>query len=109
MSKLNRAQKDYIIDLLLNDQELPIDFKHLLFPPDRQEYELVYANKEREEDIIAETMAVPLQPIRSFGKNGSWHNKLIFGDNLQALKSLLQLKRSGKIVNEDGSHGIRMV
>ena len=42
------------------------------------------------EDILANTMAVPLQPIKTFGKNGKrWTNKLIFGDNLQAMKSLL--------------------
>jgi hypothetical protein len=109
MSKLNRAQKDYIIELLLKDQELPINFKHMLFPPDRQEYELVYANKEREEDVIAETMGVPLQPIRSFGQNGDWHNKLIFGDNLQAMKTLLQLKEQGKFINSDGSKGIKTI
>jgi len=56
MSKLNRAQKDYIIELLLKDQKLPIEFKHILFPPDRQEYELVDVNKETEEDLINETM-----------------------------------------------------
>ncbi|MCG2757275.1 MAG: site-specific DNA-methyltransferase [Desulfobacteraceae bacterium] len=50
----------------------------------------MYAGKEREEDILADTMAVPLQPIKTFGKNGDdWTNKLIFGDNLQVMKSLL--------------------
>jgi hypothetical protein len=34
-------------------------------------------------------MAVPLQAVRTFGKNGDgWHNMLIFGDNLQVLKRL---------------------
>jgi site-specific DNA-methyltransferase (adenine-specific)/adenine-specific DNA-methyltransferase len=65
-------------------------YKHILFPPERKEYELVYAGKDREEDILADTMAVPLQPIKTFGKNGNgWNNKLIFGDNLQVMKSLL--------------------
>jgi len=50
----------------------------------------VYAGKEREEDILADTMAVPLQPIKTFGTNGGgWTNKMIFGDNLQVMKSLL--------------------
>jgi len=46
----------------------------------KKEYELVYDGKEREEDIIAETMSVPLQPVKTFGKNGEngWTNKLIF-------------------------------
>ena len=32
-----------------------------MFPPEEREYELVYHGKEREEDIIANTLAVPLQ------------------------------------------------
>jgi len=56
----------------------------------KREYELVYAGKQREEDILADTMAAPLQPIKTFGENGGgWTNKLIFGDNLQVMKSLL--------------------
>lgn len=57
MSKLNKAQKDYIIELLLKDQELPIEFKQILFPPYRQAYDLVSENIETEEDLIDETMA----------------------------------------------------
>ena len=60
MADLTSAQRKYIIKLLQNVKELPLDYKHLLFPPERQEYELVYADKDREEDILAETMAVPL-------------------------------------------------
>ncbi len=88
MAKLTDTQRQYIIELLEKGENLPLDYKHLLFPPERQEYELVYAGKEREEDILAETMAVPLQPIRTSGGNGDgWHNMLIFGDNLQAMIS----------------------
>jgi site-specific DNA-methyltransferase (adenine-specific)/adenine-specific DNA-methyltransferase len=55
-------------------------------------------------------LAVPLQPLRIFNKNGGdWHNKLIFGDNLQAMKSLLDLKRKGQLVNADGTSGVRLV
>lgn len=59
----------------------------MLFPPERQEYELAYTGKEREEDILAETMAVPLQPVKTFGNGGEdeRHNLFIFGDNLQAM------------------------
>jgi len=32
-----------------------------------KEYELTYDGKEREEDILADTMAVPLQPVKTFG------------------------------------------
>ena len=46
-------------------------------------------------------MAVPLQPIKTFGdgKEGGWRNMLILGDNVQAMKTLLRWKE------EDGSIG----
>ena len=54
-----------------------------------QEMELVYGFKEREEDIISNTMASPMQILVEFGKaENGWQNRLIFGDNLQALKSM---------------------
>lgn len=90
MSNLSKKERKRIIEILQKGDEVPADYKHILFPPEKKEYELVYANKEREEDVLANTMAVPLQPIKTFGKNGKgWTNKLIFGDNLQAMKSLL--------------------
>ena len=90
MAKLNERDRERIIELVEKGEELPLDYKHVLFPPEKKEYELVYAGKEREENILANTMAVPLQPIKTFGKNsGDWANKLIFGDNLQVMKSLL--------------------
>jgi len=90
VATLNEREKERIIELLEKGEDLPLDYKYILFPPEKKEYELVYAGKEREEDILADTMAVPLQPIRTFGTNGNgWTNKLIFGDNLQVMKSLL--------------------
>ncbi|MBO1225442.1 MAG: site-specific DNA-methyltransferase [Candidatus Scalindua sediminis] len=90
MAKLPKKDLKRIIEILNSGEELPVDYKHILFPPEKKEYELVYAKKEREEDIIANAMAVPLQPIKTFGKNGNdWTNKLVFGDNLQVMKSLL--------------------
>ena len=109
MSQLTNAQCQHVIELLERGDDLPLDYKHLLFPPERREYELVYAGKEREEDILAETMAVPLQPIRSFGGDGAdWHNMLIFGDNLQAMKTLLRMKEAGELVNADGTWGVKL-
>jgi len=74
----------------------------------------VYHGKEREEDILANTLAVPLQPVRTFGGNGEngnseWRNMLIFGDNLQVMKSLLEMNRTGKLCNADGTAGVRLV
>jgi len=34
---------------------------------------------------------------------------LIFGDNLQAMKTLLKMKEQGELVNDDGTHGVRLV
>lgn len=110
MPDLTEYQRQHVIELLEQGQDLPLDYKHLLFPPERQEYELVYAGKEREEDILAETMAVPLQAVRTFGDNGdNWRNMLIFGDNLQAMKTLLQWKEDGRLLNADGSWGVKLV
>ena len=90
MSKLSEKDRERIIQLLESGEDLPIDYKHVLFPPEKKEYELVYAGKERGEDILADTMAVPLQTVKTFGKNGNgWTNKLIFGDNLQIMKALI--------------------
>lgn len=90
MAKLTKRQIEEINGYLAKSQALPEEYKNLLFES-KKEYELVYGGKEREEDIIAETMAVPLQPVKTLGKDGNnneWVNKLIFGDNLQVLKTL---------------------
>jgi site-specific DNA-methyltransferase (adenine-specific)/adenine-specific DNA-methyltransferase len=109
MPTLQEHHRRHILELLEQDQDLPSDDTHLLFPPERQEYELVYAGKEREEDTLAETMAVPLQPIKTFNGNGDdWHNMLILGDNLQAMKTLLQWKAEGRLINPDGSRGVKL-
>ena len=36
----------------------------------KKEYEIIYDDKEREEDILADTMAVPLQKVKTF-RNGN--------------------------------------
>lgn len=98
---MDEDQKSEIIRSLKNDEEIPLKYKDALFPRKPtavpQEYRLEYAGKKREEDILAETMSVPFQPVKKFGniREDEWHNKLIFGDNLQALKHLLELKKKG--------------
>src|SRR3990172_4904661 len=107
---MNEEFKKMVIDALRRDEELPREWARELFPPEKHECELVYHGKEREEDIIAETMAVPLQPVSTFGKNGDgWHNMLILGDNLQVMKTLLRMKEQGQLTNADGSPGARLV
>jgi len=96
--------------LIENGDELPVEWAREFFPPERREYELIYHGKESEEKILADTMAVPLQPVSTFGTNGvDWHNMLILGDNLQAMKTLLQMKERGELVNADGTSGVRLI
>jgi len=103
-------QREEAIRLLQQGEDLSPEWARILFPPEKREYELVYHGKEREEDIIADTLAVPLQPVRTFGANEvDWHNMLIFGDNLQVMKSLLEMKKAGKLCNADGTPGVRLV
>lgn len=107
--KLNELLKRGI-RLTENGEELPVEWARELFPPERREYELVYAGKETSEQILADAMAVPFQEVSTFGKNGdTWQNKLIFGDNLQAMKMLLQMKERGELTNSDGTPGIRLI
>jgi len=105
VAQLSERDRERIIELLENGKDLPFDYKHILFPPEKKEYELVFAGKQREEDILADTMAVPLQPIKTFvGNDSGWTNKLIFGDNLQVMKSLLddpEIKGQVKLIYID--------
>ena len=104
-------QKQELVRLLEAGEEISPEWARLLFPPEKREYELVYHGKDRQEDIIADTLAVPLQPIRTFGKNDSntWQNMLVFGDNLQVMKTLLEMKKRGKLCNGDGTPGVRLI
>ncbi|MFH1974908.1 MAG: site-specific DNA-methyltransferase [Pseudomonadota bacterium] len=110
MAEMTDEQRIELIRLLEQGEDISPEWARILFPPEKREYELVYHGKEREEDIIADTLAVPLQPVRTFGKNGGdWQNMLLFGDNLQVMKSLLDLKKAGKLCNADGTPGVRLV
>ena len=103
-------ERRHLIEILTSGKMPSPEWAPVLFPQ-KKEAELTYAGKAREEDILAETMAVPLQAQRTFGGNGGgeWANKLVFGDNLQAMKSLLDEKRRGDLRNADGTSGIRLV
>ena len=62
---MSPEQRKRLIDLLASGEELSPEWSRILFPPEKREYELVYHGKDREEDIIANTLAVPLQPVRT--------------------------------------------
>ena len=123
MPKLPESEIEKIISLIKEGKPLPDNYKEdliqqleqikrsLLFDT-KKEYELLYADKEREVDILSDTLAVPLQRVKTFrnGESGNgWTNMLIFGDNLQVLKTLLQMKQEGKLKNADGTPGVRLI
>jgi len=111
--KINKQDIEFLIDCLKNGKEIPEVYKYALFPTKQKEYELVYAGKMRKEDVLADTeeaKPVPLQIEKVFnGKkyplySKDWHNLLVFGDNLQILKtfnenkdSLIKNKIKGKV------------
>lgn len=103
---LAQAQED-----VMNGNEVSTEFARVLFPPSRKEYELTYYGKESEQAIISQTFAAPLQENRRFGEatENDWFNKIIFGDNLQVLKTLVEMKHRGELKNADGTDGIRLV
>lgn len=123
MRKLSEQEIEWVISLLREGKPLSENYKENLIQlleelkqsvlfQTKKEYELLYADKEREEDILADTMAVPLQPVKTFNngnKADGWTNMLIFGDNLQVLKTLLQMKQEGKLKNADGTPGVRLI
>ncbi len=100
---LDREQKEYLIHLIQNDQPIPEDMKYDLFPALQEEYELTYAGKMRKEDLLANqdgTFPIPLQvervftqeesADRSFDPQDGWRNMIVFGDNLQFLKTVCE-------------------
>jgi len=95
--KLSKLDIKFLIDCLETGREVPEAFKYALFPTTQKEYELVYAGKMRKEDVLAdkeEAKPVPLQMEKVFNgvryplSNKDWHNLLVFGDNLQILKTI---------------------
>lgn len=101
MNRLNEMDKKYIINLIENGEQIPEDYKYMLFPNLQEEYELTYAGKMRKEDILAGedgTFPVPLQIDRIFNGDehpnfeDGWRNMIVFGDNLQFLKTINENK-----------------
>lgn len=96
MKNLTIQEREFLMECLANGSTIPEDFREKLFPTTHKEYELRYAGKMRKEDILADqdgTFAVPLQVEKIY--NGErekfkddWRNMLVFGDNLQFLKTL---------------------
>lgn len=99
--KLSDLDKEYLIGLIQDGEQIPEDYKYILFPTLQEEYELSYAGKMRKEDILAGedgTLPVPLQVERIFNGDehpafeDGWKNMIVFGDNLQFLKTIYENK-----------------
>lgn len=101
---------DRLIELLKAGEPIPEIYKQILFPINNKEYELTYENKIRKEDLLADadgTFAVPLQLDKVHNAKASednWSNIVVFGDNLQFLKTcyanndeLIRDKVKGKV------------
>lgn len=105
---LTKDQIDALAERLGRGEYLDDGLRAKLFRQPK-EYELEYAAKASRSRILSDTMAVPLQPLKQFGVAGpGWSNKLIFGDNLQVLKTLLEMRSRGELLNADGTEGIRL-
>ena len=96
MKNLTLEEREFLIEQLAKGSSIPDDFKEKLFPTTQKEYELRYAGKMRKEDLLADqdgTFAVRLQVEKIYnGKRevfaDGWRNMLVFGDNLQFLKTI---------------------
>lgn len=103
MKKLTKHDIEFLIKTLQDGNEIPPDYKYSLFPTTQKEYELVYAGKMRKEDLLANedgVFPVPLQTEKVFNGNeyeafnDGWKNMIVFGDNLQFLKTIYENKDS---------------
>lgn len=101
MKKLTKHDIEFLIKTLQDGKEIPSDYKYSLFPTTQKEYELVYAGKMRKEDLLANedgVFPVPLQTEKVFNGNeykafkDGWKNMIVFGDNLQFLKTIYENK-----------------
>jgi DNA modification methylase len=98
MKKISSQDREFLIECLATGSHIPEDFKEKLFPTIQKEYEIQYDGKMRKEDLLSDqdgTFAVPLQIEKNYNgerkkfKDG-WRNMIVFGDNLQFLKTLFK-------------------
>ncbi|HXM85996.1 MAG TPA: hypothetical protein VN889_00005, partial [Solirubrobacteraceae bacterium] len=88
---LDASEIDDVVARLHANEFLPDDWRDRLFAR-QKEAQLSYAGKEPRGIVLARTMGVPLQTLKRFGSNADWTNKLVFGDNMQVLKTLFEMK-----------------
>lgn len=103
MPPLSAAEKARLIELIQAGEPLPAPYRAALFGDGGEYvertgvYSLEYKGKAREQDILCDTPAAPLQEVRGFNADNpfadGWRNLLVFGDNLLALKALYDDQR----------------
>lgn len=100
MRPLTESEKKELVRRVTAGETLPASWQKRLFPdsgraePVGKEYRLVYEGKLKREEVLAQTPAAPWQLVREFcterpHKDG-WRNLLVWGDNLLALRGLLE-------------------
>jgi len=100
MNALSDKEKRDLIALIEAGKPIPSHLLEKLSPEYLKngeigkEYRLVYDGKMKREEILAKTPAAPWQLVRRFSSDHphtdkKWHNLLVWGDNLLALRELL--------------------
>lgn len=95
---ITEQERLFILNALQSGDQIPYDFKYKLFPTQQKEYELSYAGKMHKQDVLRGedgVLPVPLQVEKIFNGDrktydDGWKNMIVFGDNLQFLKTCYQ-------------------
>lgn len=95
---LTEQERRFLLEAIEKGEPIPLDFKYKLFPIAQKEYELNYAGKMRRQDVLRGedgVLPVPLQVETVFNGerelfDDGWRNMIVFGDNLQFLKTCFQ-------------------
>ncbi|MDG5467271.1 site-specific DNA-methyltransferase [Deltaproteobacteria bacterium IMCC39524] len=100
MKDLSKEERSQLIELLKAGEAIPAHWRGRIFPRESRtvqvgkEYQLNYAGKMKREQVLAETPAAPWQLVRHFAEDhphgDGWRNLLVWGDNLLALRELLE-------------------
>jgi site-specific DNA-methyltransferase (adenine-specific)/adenine-specific DNA-methyltransferase len=96
---MEKQLADKLISILQSGEDIPPEYKRIIFPIDHGEYELTYKGKAAKEMILSvgeEPQAIPFQIEKEFScrkeSEDNWKNLLIFGDNFQSLKTIYENK-----------------
>ena len=119
MRPLTDSEKKELIRRVNAGETLPASWQKRLFPdsgraePVGKEYRLVYEGKLKREEVLARTPAAPWQLVREFcagrphadpstGSGPGWRNLLVWGDNLLALRGLLEDQKGPNLFGTRG-------